>query len=197
MTERRVSTESSVAPQYIASINTGRQEHSAKVAGWYILRCGAGLEFRARDALRDSGWDVFLPLERKWRSTLFGRRPIEVGYPRFPRYLFLNTTPPRWPVWGRWPLSMIRGVLGMDGEPVPLAQGEFQRLLAEDGTTVVPAASLHRAYVPGMQVRVRHGPFESFEATLDMIDEAGARITVQLFGRPTPAPLPLTWLEAA
>lgn len=85
----------------------------------------------------------------------------------------------------------------MDGEPVALAPGEIERLRAEDGTVVVPVTSLHRAFVPGMRVRVRHGPFERFEAVLDAVDEGGAHLTLQIFGRPTPVTQPLAWLEAA
>jgi transcription antitermination factor NusG len=187
-----------VVSQQLAAINTGRPEHSADRAGWYILRCGAGTEFRARDALCDSGFSAYLPVETKWRATLFGRRPVETDYPKFPRYLFVRVAPPLWPSWRRWPLSAyIRGVLGMRGEPVRLASGELERLQAEDGVVVVPTTHLHRAFVPGQQVRVRHGAFEGFCAALDAVDEAGAHLTVEIFGRPTPVTQPLQWLEAA
>lgn len=87
----------------------------------------------------------------------------------------------------------------MAGEPVPLAHGEIDRLRAEDGMAVPYDGSvpLHRAFMAGDQVRVLAGPFRDYTATLDSIDEAGAHITVQLFGRPAEVPLPLTWLEAA
>jgi transcription antitermination factor NusG len=109
-------------------------------------------------------------------------------------------TPPRWPDLGAWPIAAFaRGILAMDGRPVPLAPGEIDRLRADDGALVPHAGSVpvHRAFTPGQSVRVLAGPFREFVAELDAIDRAGARITVQLFGRPTPVPLPLTWLEAA
>jgi transcription antitermination factor NusG len=196
--ESRVEQKTTAVPQQLAAINTGRPAHPRNGAGWYILRCGAGTEFRARDALCDSGFSAYLPIEKKWRATLFGRRSIEVDYPRFPRYLFVRVAPPLWPPFGRWPLSaFVRGVLGMNGEPVRLAPGELERLQAEDGQLVVPVTSLHKAFVPGMQVRVRLGPFASFEAALDAIDERGAHLTLQMLGRPTPVVQPLAWLEAA
>ena len=178
----------------------GAPEHSADRAGWYILRCGAGTEFRAEETLRDSGWDVFLPRERKWRTTLLRRRPIEAEYPRFPRYLFVEVAPPQWPDWRSWPLAaLIRGVLGMGGCPVPLAPGEVERLMAEDGRTVIPAASvpLHRAFAAGQTVRVRAGAWRDWTVRLDAIDDDGAHFEVPLLGRRVRASAPLQWLEAA
>jgi transcription antitermination factor NusG len=200
MQDNRVGTKVSAASQQFASINTGCPERSAKGAGWYILRCGGGTEFLAAKALRDAGWATFLPVERKWRVTLWRRRQIEAEYPRFPRYLFLYREPPDWPRFDEWPLDRyVRGVLAMNGEPVPLAPGEIDRIMAEDGTPVLPAASvpLHRAFQAGDQVRVRSGGWRDWVVRIDAIDESGAHITVPLFGRQAAQVLPLTWLEAA
>jgi transcription antitermination factor NusG len=196
--ESSVSVETAGPPEK----NKHGQRLSAQRAGWYILRCGAGLEFLAEQSLRDSGWEIFLPRETKWRPSRWRLRPRqgEHAYPRFPGYLLLATTPPLWPDWNAWPVSrFIRGVLSMAGEPVPLARGEIERLRAEDGLAVphVSSVPVHRAFAAGDQVHVMAGAFRGFAATLDSIDEAGAHITVQLFGRPAEVPLPLTWLEAA
>jgi transcription antitermination factor NusG len=192
-----------VAPQEQQAINSGRPEHSAdNRAGWYILRCGAGLDFPAEKAVRNAGWNVFLARERKWRVSLWRRKPSEgeAEYPRFPGYLFVLVQPPYWPRWDSWPLERcITGILSMAGRPVALAPGEMARLRAEDGAIVPHAGSVpvHRAFALGQSVRVLAGPFRDHIAALDAIDERGAHITVQLFGRPAQVPLPLTWLEAA
>jgi transcription antitermination factor NusG len=179
----------------------GAREHSACRAGWYILRCGAGLDFHAHAALLESRWTVFLPRERKWSPSLWRRRPREgeVEYPRFPGYLFVAITPPRWPDLLSWPLASFRlGVLTMNGQPVPLAPGEIERLQAEDGTAVIGGAPpLHRAFLIGQEVRVINGAFRGFEVRIEALDEQGAHTTVQIFGRPSAVTLPLTWLKAA
>jgi transcription antitermination factor NusG len=176
----------------------GAPEHSDQRAGWYILRCGGGLDFKARDALVESGWATFVPIERKWHVTLL-RRQVEASYPRYPGYLFARIAPPLWPPLTKWPLNRyLRGVLALGGQPVPLAPGEMERLQAEDGAAVESrAAPLHRAFVAGQAVRVLGGPFQDFEVRIDAIDGAGAHLTVQIFGRPTAVKLPLTWLGPA
>lgn len=178
----------------------GMPERSAYRAGWYILRCGGGLDFQARAALSELGWAAFVPVERKWRLTLFRRRTIEAEYPRCPGYVFVRTTPPLWPAWDSWPLSryLRSGPLMMDGRPAPLAPGEMERLQAEDGAAVVSSVPpLHRAFTAGQVVRVIGGAFIDNTIRIEAIDEDGASTTVQIFGRPTAVKLPLTWLEAA
>jgi transcription antitermination factor NusG len=182
------------------NINTGPREHSDIRAGWYILRCGAGLEFPARKALADSGRAVFLPVELKWRPGFLRRKSSENEYPRFPGYLFAHVEPPNWPNLRAWPLAhMVRGILGMAGRPVRLAPGEIARLKAEDRRPVPHGASvpLHRAFAVGDQVRVLAGGWRDWVVRLDAIEEEGAHVSLPIFGRRARAVLPLTWLEAA
>lgn len=199
MHKARVDNPLPAAPHY-QQHKHGGSEHSAVRAGqrpgWYILRCGAGLDFRAELALRNAGWNTFCARELKWRPSTLRRQPVEAAYPRYPGYLFLLIET-RWPDLAARPFApLVHGVLAMSGRPVPLAPGEIDRLRAEDGQ-LAGATPVHRAFVPGQRVRVLAGAFRDYEAEIGAIDEDGAHITVQLLGRPASVPLPLTWLEAA
>lgn len=183
---------------HIQNDKHGTSAHSA--VGWYILRCGGGLDFAACDALAKAGWAVFVPVERKWRITLFRRRAIEAKYPRYPGYLFVRTLPPLWPAWDSWPLNryLRSGPLMMGGRPVPLAPGEMERLRAEDGAAVVSGVPpLYRAFTAGQVVRVIGGAFADNTIRIEAIDEDGAHATIDIFGRPTTVRLQLNWLKAA
>jgi transcription antitermination factor NusG len=184
----------------------GAPEHTAYRAGWYILRCGAGTDFPAADAVRKAGFKVFVPCERKWRVSIWRRKGHReaskalVEYPRFPSYLFVHITPPVWPYWRDWPLDRyITGILALDGQPARLAAGEMERLQADDGTLVPHDGSMptHKAFMVGMRVRVMAGAFQDFTMRIDAIDDSGAHGTVPIFGRLAAVTLPLTWLEAA
>ena len=182
----------------------GAPERSAIRAGsrvgWYILRCGGGRWTEARDALMDRGYGVFVPTERKWRPRSYRKEPEEVSFPRFPGYLFLHATPPHWPAWQAWPLSRWTWrILTMAGNPVRLADVEIDRLMLEDGTPVPPASAdpLHRAFQAGQQVRVRRGGFRDRVTRLNLVDDRGGHITVDLLGRQVQIALPLQWIEAA
>lgn len=178
----------------------GAPGHSGYRADWYILRVGAGLDFEADKALRNAGWSTFLPREPKWRPGHYRRRCSPSDYPRFPGYLFLATAPPSWPAWADWPWrNLLHGVLCMSGRPIRLADGEIERLMADDGRPVPHRHSVpvHRAFMAGDQVRVRSGAWRDWVVHIDAIDDKGAHISVPLFGRQVETVLPLTWLEAA
>jgi transcription antitermination factor NusG len=167
-------------------------------AAWYILRSGAGLERDAEKYLRGSGFSVFLPRERKWRPIRpLRRRAAEIAYPRFPGYIFALLAPSCWPDIRTWPY--VRGVLGIAGRPVPLADGEIARLMAEDGSAVphVESVPTRRSIAVGQIVHILGGPFRGFVGDIEHISESGARMSVALFGRQTDLVLPLEWLEAA
>jgi transcription antitermination factor NusG len=153
-------------------------------------------------AVRNAGWNVFCAREKKWRVSLWRRKPSEgeADYPRFPGYLFVHVTPPAWPDLSAWPLSAyLSGVLTMGGRPVPLAAREIDRLRAEDGTNVphTDSVPVHRAFAAGQRALVLAGAFCDFVATIEFIDEAGAHIAVPICGKPADVTLPLTWLRHA
>jgi transcription antitermination factor NusG len=169
-------------------------------ADWFILRCASGLDFLAEEELRGSGWDIFLARERKWQPGRWRRKrhqAVTVDYPRFPGYLFIAICPPGWPDLSARPF--IRGVLAMDGVPVPLAPREIERLKAEDGTTVPHVGSVptRKSFAPGQAARILAGPFQEFIVVIESIGEAGARASVPVLGRQADVVLPLTILEAA
>lgn len=199
MAECRVSTKTADGQSLVGAIVSAQEQPAPRLvrsdAAWYILRSGPSQEFLAGHDLRGSGYRVFIPREKKWRALGPGRRKVCLGrYPRFPTYLFAKLAYPHKPQ-----SRFVRAILSMDDVPIPLASGEIERLRRESRRSVahVDSVPLHRAFEAGQSVRVVAGAFRDFYATLDAIDEAGAHITVQLFGRPTPVPLPLTWLEAA
>jgi transcription antitermination factor NusG len=172
-------------------------------ADWFILRCASGLDFLAEEELRGSGWDIFLARERKWQPGRWRRKrhqAVTVDYPRFPGYLFIAVCPPQWPDLSARPfVTFIRGVLAMDGVPVPLAPREIERLKAEDGTTVPHVGSVptRKSFAPGQAARILAGPFQAFVVVIEAISADGAKASVPLFGRQAEVVLPLTWLEAA
>jgi transcription antitermination factor NusG len=87
----------------------------------------------------------------------------------------------------------------MAGRPVPLAPGEIERLMAEDGRHVPHTSSVpaRRAFAAGETVRVLGGAFRDFEGVIEVIDELGAHLSIELLGRRLTLPVPLTGVEHA
>ena len=92
-------------------------------------------------------------------------------------------------------INRVTGFLGAQGKPMPMRDDEVNAILSRggDGGEQSAPRSLIRFDV-GEKVNVTDGPFEGFSGMVEEVDEVAARVkvTVSIFGRPTPVELEFT-----
>lgn len=97
-------------------------------------------------------------------------------------------------------INRVTGFLGAQGKPMPMRDAEVNAILnrSGDGTTEVAPRNLIRFDV-GEKVNVTDGPFEGFSGMVEEVDEGSSRlkVTVSIFGRPTPVELEFTQVTKA
>ena len=93
-------------------------------------------------------------------------------------------------------LKKVSGFLGTKGTPIPVSEKEIEKILGQikDGV-VQPKSGVE--YNVGEKVQVIDGPFASFSGLVEDIDEDKLRlkVSVSIFGRPTPVDLEFNQIE--
>ena len=93
-------------------------------------------------------------------------------------------------------IQKVTGFLGTTGTPVPVSDNEIDKILGniKEGS-LVPEPSI--SFDIGEQVKVCEGPFASFSGLVEEVDEEKSRlkVSVSIFGRPTPIDLEYNQVE--
>ena len=91
-------------------------------------------------------------------------------------------------------INRVTGFLGAQGKPMPMRDDEVNAMLnrSVDGEPAAPRNLIR--FDVGEKVNVTDGPFEGFSGMVEEVDEISSRVkvTVSIFGRPTPVELEFT-----
>lgn len=95
-------------------------------------------------------------------------------------------------------INRVTGFLGPQGKPMPMRDAEVNAILHradEAGEAVAPRSLI--TFEVGENVNVTDGPFEGFSGMVEEVDDISGRlkVTVSIFGRPTPVELEFTQVQ--
>jgi transcriptional antiterminator NusG len=93
-------------------------------------------------------------------------------------------------------INRVTGFLGPQGKPMPMRDAEVNAILNRVEEGEAAPRNLIRFEV-GEQVKVTDGPFDGFSGMVEEVDEDASRlkVTVSIFGRPTPVELEFTQVQ--
>jgi transcriptional antiterminator NusG len=173
---------------------------------WYVLRVMGGKENKTvtfiekeidRLGMQDFVSQILVPTEKVYQIRNGKKVSKERNF--FPGYLLVEAN-----LVGEVPhaLKNVTNVLGFlgatkGGVPVPMRKSEINRILGKVDEMALTDENISIPFIVGEQVKVIDGPFNSFTAEIEGIDEQKKKLKlmVKIFGRITPLELNFMQVE--
>ena len=170
---------------------------------WYILQTFSGFEQKVaktlkdiikKQLLKDKIEDVLVPMHEVTEVKRGKRVQRKKKY--FPSYILIRMEMSKELYHTIKDIQKVTGFLGPTGNPVPVSENEINKIMGgiKEGS-LAPKAQI--SFDVGEQVKVSEGPFASFSGLVEEVDEEKSRlkVSVLIFGRPTPIDLEYNQVE--
>jgi len=170
---------------------------------WYIAQTFSGFEQKAAETLKDivskQGLndqieDILVPTHEV-TEVKRGKR-IQRKKKYFPSYMLVKMEMNKELYHMIKNIQKVTGFLGTAGLPTPVSEKEIDKIMGSiNEGTLVPTTQI--SFDIGEQVKVCEGPFASFSGLVEEVDEEKSRlkVSVSIFGRPTPIDLEYNQVE--
>ena len=170
---------------------------------WYIVQAYSVFEKKVADSIKDvmvkssletNLGDVLVPTHKVTEVKKGKRTQKQKKY--FPGYILVKLDLNKQIYHKIKSIQKVSGFLGPEGKPVPVSENEVKKIMNQiTETESNPSAGI--TFEIGEKVRVCDGPFASFSGLVEEIDEEKSRlkVSVSIFGRPTPVDLEYNQVE--
>ena len=170
---------------------------------WYIVQAYSGFEKKVVDLIKeelkkhklsDNLQEILVPTHQVTEVKKGKRTKKEKKY--FPGYVLVKLDLDKNIYHKIKNIQKVSGFLGPEGSPVPVSESEIKKIMGQiDETETNPTAGI--TFEIGEKIKVSDGPFASFTGLIEEIDEEKLRlkVSVSIFGRPTPVDLEFNQVE--
>ena len=170
---------------------------------WYIVQAYSGFENKVADTIKDimaknslegNLGEILVPTQKVIEVKKGKRTQKQKKY--FPGYVLVKLDLDKNIYHKIKNIQKVSGFLGQEGKPVHVSEKEIKKIMGQiDETEENPSAGI--TFEVGEKVKVCDGPFASFTGLIEEIDEDKLRlkVSVSIFGRPTPVDLEFNQVE--
>tara|TARA_B100000427_G_C15244447_1_gene479330 strand:+ start:41 stop:568 length:528 start_codon:yes stop_codon:yes gene_type:complete len=173
------------------------------MTNWYIVQTFSGFEQKVADTLKDlikkqelgeKISEVLVPMHEVTEVKRGKRVQRKKKY--FPSYVLVKMEMNKEFYHMIKNIQKVTGFLGGAGSPSPVSENEINKIMGRISEgTMIPKTEV--SFDIGEQVKVCEGPFASFSGLVEEVDEEKSRlkVSVSIFGRPTPIDLEYSQVE--
>jgi transcriptional antiterminator NusG len=170
---------------------------------WYIVQAYSGFEKKVVESIKDvlskkklddKLEQILVPTHQVTEVKKGKRTKKERKY--FPGYVLVRIDLNKEIYHLIKNIQKVSGFLGSEDKPTPITDKEIQRILGQVSESAINQKS-GISFEIGEKVKVCDGPFASFNGLVEEIDDEKSRlkVSVSIFGRPTPVDLDFNQVE--
>ena len=170
---------------------------------WYIVQAYSGFEKKVVETIKDElkkhelsdKLEEILVPTHQVTEVKKGKR-IKKEKKFFPGYVLIKIELTKQIFHMIKNLQKVSGFLGSSDKPTPISDGEIKRILGQVSETAI-SQKTGISFEIGEKVKVCDGPFASFTGLVEEVNEEKSRlkVSVSIFGRPTPVDLAFNEVE--
>ncbi len=170
---------------------------------WYIVQAYSGFENKVADSIKDimsknslesNLGEVLVPTQKVTEVKKGKRTQRQKKY--FPGYVLVKIDLSKQIYHKIKNIQKVSGFLGPEGKPIPVPENEIEKIIKHiNQSEINPSSGI--TFEIGEKIKVCDGPFASFSGLVEEIDEEKSRlkVSVSIFGRPTPVDLDFNQVE--
>jgi transcriptional antiterminator NusG len=178
---------------------------------WFVLRVASNKEDSVRETLlrkiKIEGFEylvnrILVPTEKI--KTMKGGKQRITERKLYPGYVFVEM---KLEDDGRIPQDVfflikettgVGDFIGTAGRPAPMQRHEVEKMVAAS-KKLEEQPEIRMEFQPGDHVRIKEGPFENMDGTVDQLlpEQGKVRVIVTIFGRATPVEMEYWLIERA
>jgi len=170
---------------------------------WYIVQAYSGFEKKVANSIKDimsknslesNLGEVLVPTQKVTEVKKGKRTKRQKKY--FPGYVLVKINLSKQIYHKIKNIQKVSGFLGPEGKPIPVSENEIEKIINQiNQSEINPSSGI--TFEIGEKIKVCDGPFASFSGLVEEIDEEKSRlkVSVLIFGRPTPVDLDFNQVE--
>ncbi len=170
---------------------------------WYIVQAYSGFENKVAENIKDvmsknsmesNLGEILVPTQKITEVKQGKRKEKQRKY--FPGYVLVKLDLNKEIYHEIKNIQKVSGFLGPEGKPIPVSESQIKKII-DQANSSKDSPSSGITFEIGEKVKVCDGPFASFTGLVEEVNEEKSRlkVSVSIFGRPTPVDLGFNEVE--
>tara|TARA_A100001011_G_scaffold356333_1_gene400300 strand:- start:957 stop:1478 length:522 start_codon:yes stop_codon:yes gene_type:complete len=169
---------------------------------WYIVQAYSGFENKVAENIKDvmsknsmdsNLGEILVPTHKVTEVKQGKRKQKQKKY--FPGYVLVKLDLNKEIYHKIKNIQKVSGFLGPEGKPIPVSEDQIKKIIDQASSSKDSPSAI--TFEVGEKVKICDGAFASFSGLVEEVNEDKSRlkVSVSVFGRPTPVDLEFNQVE--